>query len=63
MNPEQIEEMRRAVASVKETCSEVELLISDYLKCESEMSRKYLGAAIKKHASGIAAGLKPELFG
>lgn len=62
MNPEQIEELRKAIVAVTDACKEAECLISDYMKCESEVSKKYLGAAIKKHASAISSNFKPELF-
>ena len=62
MTPEQIEELRKVIIAVIDACKEAECLISDYMKCESEVSKKYLGAAIKKHASGIPQLLTAEAF-
>ena len=62
MTPEQIENLRKAVIATADACTEAEQLISDYLKCESDISRKYLGAAMKKHASTITSHITPDLF-
>ena len=56
MNPEQLEEIKNVVEAVKAACRETEELISDYDKCESEVARKYLAAAIKKHAAALRGG-------
>lgn len=37
-------------------------MTSDYDKCESEISRKYLSAAIKKHAASIMQSWPSDLF-
>lgn len=62
MNKEQIEELARALAAMREAISESEQLIDDWSKCGSEISRKYLGAAVKKHASRITSLMPAGLF-
>lgn len=62
MTPEQIEELRKAVAAAADACRETECLISDYMKCESDVSRKYLSAAIRKHASIITSSVPAGMF-
>lgn len=63
MTPEQIEELKKAVEATKAACDEASALISDYEKCESDISRKYLSAAIKKHASSITSNMPAGIFG
>ncbi len=55
-----IEEIKKSIETIKSSCNEVEALISDYSKCESEVARKYLSAAIKKHGSMIPGVKIPE---
>lgn len=62
MTPEQIEELKKALAQTKAACEEAETMTSDYDKCESEISRKYLSAAIKKHAASIMQSWPSDLF-
>lgn len=62
MTPEQIENLRKAIIAVTDACAETEQLISDYMKCESEISKKYLAAAVKKHASAITSHMTPGIF-
>lgn len=62
MNPEQIEELRKAIIAVTDACKEAECLISDYMKCESDVSKKYLAAAIKKHAAAITSNMPANMF-
>ena len=62
MTQEQIDALKGALRQVSDACAEAEKMVSDYSKCESDVSRKYLGAAIKKHASAIPQMLKPEIF-
>jgi hypothetical protein len=57
MNQEQLESLKTSVAATKEACIETEKLISDYMKCESDIAKKYLGAAIKKTAAAIASNI------
>lgn len=62
MNKEQIEELAKALSAVRKAVAEAEAMIEDYMKCGSEISRMYLGAAIKKHASRITSNLPAGLF-
>jgi Xaa-Pro aminopeptidase len=63
MTPEQIENLKKAIIATSDACAEAEQLISDYMKCESDISKKYLAAAIKKHASTITSHMTPDLLG
>ena len=62
MTPEQIERLQTAIADIINSCKETEAMISDYSKCESEISKKYLGAAIKKQASSITSHMPADMF-
>jgi len=62
MTKEQIEELAKALAAMREAISESEALIEDYLRCCSDISRKYLAAAVKKHASRITSFIPSGLF-
>ena len=60
MTQEQIEELRKSIETIKGSCNETEALIADYSKCESEVAKKYLSVAIKKHGSMIPGIKIPE---
>lgn len=62
MTKEQIEELAKALAAMREAITESEALIDDYLQCRSDISRKYLVAAVKKHASRITSFIPQGLF-
>ena len=47
---------------MREAIIESEALIEDYLQCRSDISRKYLAAAVKKHASRITSFIPQGLF-
>ena len=47
---------------MREAISESEALIEDYSQCRSDISRKYLAAAVKKHASRITSFIPQGLF-
>ena len=55
MTEEQKNTLKSMLVHVRATLEEVETMMEDYEKCQSETSRKYLGAAILK----TAAMLKP----
>lgn len=55
MNKEQIEELSRALAAMREAVVESEAMVKDYMQCCSEISKKYLGAAIKKQVSRVVS--------
>lgn len=62
MNKEQIEELAKILAAMREIISETDAMIEDYSQCRSDISRKYLAAAIKKHASRITSFIPQGLF-
>ena len=62
MNKEQIEELSKVLAAMREAISESEAMIEDYSQCRSEVSKKYLAAAVKKHASRITSLIPSGLF-
>ena len=62
MTKEQIEELARALAAMRDAISESEALIEDYSQCRSDISRKYLAAAVKKHALRITSFIPSGLF-
>lgn len=62
MTKEQIEELAKALAAMREAIAESEALIEDYSQCRSDISRKYLAAAVKKHASRITSLIPQGLF-
>lgn len=47
---------------MREAITESEAMIEDYSQCRSEVSKKYLAAAVKKHASRITSLIPPGLF-
>ena len=47
---------------MREVIIESEALIEDYSQCHSDISRKYLAAAVKKHASRITSFIPQGLF-
>lgn len=47
---------------MREAITESEELIEDYSQCRSDISRKYLAAAVKKHASRITSFIPQGLF-
>lgn len=55
MTDEQIEEIKSAISNVRKRADEVEQMLADYARCESETSKKYLGAAILKIAVGLGS--------
>ena len=55
MSPEQIEALKKMLEETKVAIAEVESMVNDYSKCESEISKKYLSAAIKKQAGAITS--------
>lgn len=58
MTPEQINELKDMLATMKTAIAETEMMLTDYDNCSSEISKKYLGAAIKKQAAGITSNMK-----
>jgi len=62
MNKEQIEELAKALAAMRDSISEIESIIEDYGQCRSEVSRKYLAAAIKKHSSALMTSIPAGIF-
>jgi len=54
MNDEQIREVTNRLNELKLEIAEVEAMINDLNSCSSEISKKYLQAAIMKHASKIS---------
>ena len=62
MNKEQIEELAKSLAAMREAILETEAMIEDYSQCHSEISKKYLAAAVKKHASRITSIIPQGLF-
>jgi hypothetical protein len=62
MNKEQIEELSKAFILMKNAILESEAMIEDYMQCKSEVSKKYLAAAIKKHSSSITSLITPNIF-
>jgi len=51
MTEEQRNTLNGMLAHVRATLDEIEKMLADYDQCQSEMSRKYLGAAILKTAA------------
>ena len=62
MNKEQIEELGKILVTMKNTISESEAMIEDYMQCKSEVSKKYLAVAIKKHSQNISTLMPTSLF-
>ena len=62
MTKEQIEELAKALAAMREAISESEALIEDYSQCRSDISRNPPPAAVKKHASRITSFIPQGLF-
>lgn len=62
MNKEQIEELTKILNLMKEAVLESEAMIVDYTQCQSEVSKKYLAAAIKKHAARITSFIPNGFF-
>lgn len=62
MSKEQIEELAKALAAMSKAIAETETMIADYNGCQSDISKKYLAAAIKKQASGITSCIQPGVF-
>jgi len=58
MTPEQIEQLKETLSQAKTSIEEVEQMIADLKACSSEISKKYLGAAVKKQATLIVSTLK-----
>lgn len=58
MTQEQIDELKNSLADVKSAVSGIEGVIEDLEKCTSDISRKYLSAAIRKQVSAIPQMLK-----
>ena len=57
--PEQIKEVAKRLDEIKAEISEIEAMMSDIGCCSSETSKKYLQAAIVKHASKISYTSQP----
>lgn len=51
MTEEQRNTLKSMLGHVRATLDEVEKMLVDYDQCQSEMSKKYLGAAILKTAA------------
>lgn len=51
MTEEQKNALKSTLEHVRATLAEVETMMEDYEKCQSETSRRYLGAAILKTAA------------
>lgn len=62
MNKEQIEELSKIFSTMKNAISESEAMIEDYMQCKSEVSKKYLAVAIKKHSSNITSLIPLNFF-
>lgn len=58
MTPEQLNELKKMIAETRAALDEVDTMIADVEKCVSDISKKYLYAAIKKQASTITSHMK-----
>ena len=58
MTPEQINTLSKMLAKMKIAVTETEEMLADFNACTSEISKKYLSAAIKKHAASIASHMQ-----
>lgn len=58
MTPEQFEALKKMIAETKAALQEVEAMMADVEACSSEISKKYLYAAIKKQAGGITSHMQ-----
>lgn len=58
MTPEQLEELKKMLAETKTAIEETEAMVTDLGNCSSEISKKYLSAAIKKQAATITSHMK-----
>jgi len=50
------------LANMRKAITEAEALISDYLLCQSDISKMYLAAAVRKHASRITSLIPAGIF-
>lgn len=53
MTQEQIAELKSSLADVKSAVIGIEGVIEDLERCTSDISRKYLSAAVRKQVSAI----------
>ena len=58
MTPEQINTLSKMLADTKTAINETEEMLADFNACTSEISKKYLAAAIKKHAASIVSHMQ-----